>query len=163
MFQHLTQRAVQQRSRRAPFSRRWSVLCSSTRAGVGDVVLCSSFRKSKQTRFMRKGDVIVTRARFALQQKRSSCVITRTPPSTQASEVRAQRQPCSAAASVFALRSVVHGRVAEQTAALLLLKRLLVGGLCVGPRGGGDRTKLGECLARRGDVLFGERLHGFDV
>ena len=86
---------------------RLSVLCSSARAGVGDVVLCISFRVAEH--------------------------------------------------------SAVHGRVAEQTAALPLLERLLVGRLCVGPRGGGDRTKLGECLARRGGLLFGERLHGFDV
>ena len=81
----------------------------------------------------------------------------------QASEVRAHWQPCSAAGSVFALRSAIHGRVPEQTAALPLLERLRVGGLCVGPRGGGDRTKLGECLARQENLLFGERLHGFDV
>ena len=34
---------------------RLSVLCSSARAGVGDVVLCSSFRESKQARSARTG------------------------------------------------------------------------------------------------------------
>ena len=76
----------------------------------------------------------------------------------QASKVRR----CSAAASHSAWRSL-YGRVAEQTAALSLLERLLLGAFRLRPVGGGNRTKLGVCLACIGNLVFGKNFHGFDV
>ena len=82
----------------------------------------------------------------------------------QARELYAQRQRCSAAARASVEeRALALGRVAVEAAALPLLVRLLHGGLCHGPRGGGDRTKLGKCLAHWLDLLFGELFHSFDV
>ena len=136
---------------------RWIFLERST--------LASESRPTRTTAVHYKSSLQVSLERALQQHSRwtGGCSALQQLSGKQAKEVCPQRQRCSAAAFVFALRSALQGRVAEEAAALPLLERLLNGGLCLGLRGGGDRTKLDKCLAQWVDLLFGEHFHSFDV